>query len=107
MANIGRQIGVNIFTLMQNSDISREEMAEHLGYSTRDINRLIDGRMIISPNELRKIASFLGTSKEELMTSDNDNLIPELQYMKEFKNKDNLDSIMDLLDDYIELKESI
>ena len=107
MANIGRQIGVNIFTLMQNSDISREEMDEHLGYSTRDINRLIDGRMIISPNELRKIASFLGTSKEELMTSDNDNLIPELQYTKEFENKDNLDSIMDLLDDYIELKESI
>ena len=39
--------------------------------------------------------------------SNDDQLIPQLQYIKEFKNKDNLDHILDLLDDYIELKESI
>jgi len=34
-------------------------------------------------------------------------IIPQLQYMKEFENQDNLDHILDLLDDYIELKESV
>lgn len=29
MANVGRKLGVNIFTLMQNSGISREELAEN------------------------------------------------------------------------------
>ena len=28
MANTGRKIGVNIFTLMRNAGISREELAE-------------------------------------------------------------------------------
>lgn len=107
MANISRQMGANIFTMMQNSGISREDLAEHLGYSLRDVNRLIDGRLLTSPQEMKCIADFLHVKKSDLPKSNDDQLIPQLQYMKEFKNKDNLDHILDLLDDYIELKESV
>ncbi len=63
MANTGRKIGVNIFTLMQNAGMSRKELA--------------------------------------------DKFVPELQYMKEFSDPNNLDRILDLLDDYVELKEAM
>lgn len=73
----------------------------------RDVNRLIDGRLLISPNGMKQIADFLHVKKKDLLKANDDYLIPQLQYMKEFKNKDNLDQILDLLDDYIELKESV
>ena len=37
MANVGRKLGVNIFTLMQNSGISREDLAEKLRITHTEI----------------------------------------------------------------------
>ena len=105
MANIGRKLGVNIFTLMQNSGISREDLAVKLNYTYRDMCRILEGRVMLSPVEIEKIAGALGKTKKELLDFEADKLVPELQYMKEFNNTGNLDKILDLLDDYVELKE--
>ena len=105
MANIGRKLGVNIFTLMQNSGISREDLAVKLNYTYRDMCRILEGRVMLSPVEIEKIAGALGKTKKELLDFESDKLVPELQYMKEFNNTGNLDKILDLLDDYVELKE--
>lgn len=40
MANTGRKIGVNIFTLMQNAGISREELAEFS--DTNNLDKILD-----------------------------------------------------------------
>ena len=105
MANIGRKLGVNIFTLMQNSGISREDLAVKLNYTYRDMCRILEGRVMLSPVEIEKIAGALGKTKKELLDFEADKLVTELQYMKEFNNTGNLDKILDLLDDYVELKE--
>ena len=105
MANIGRKLGVNIFTLMQNSGISREDLAVKLNYTYRDMCRILEGRVMLSPVEIEKIAGALGKTKKELLDFEADKLVPELQYMKEFNNTGNRDKILDLLDDYVELKE--
>ena len=54
-----------------------------------------------------KMASLLKTTKSELINHESDSLVPELQYMKEFSNPDNLDKILDLMDEYVELREAI
>lgn len=105
MANVGRKLGVNIFTLMQNSGISREELAEKLNYTYRDMCRILEGKLMLPPVEIEKIAELFGKTKKELLSYEADKFVPELQYMKEFSNTDNLDKILDLLDDYVELKE--
>ena len=105
MANIGRKIGVNIFTLMQNAGISREELATKLNYSYRDMCRSIEGKLMLPPVELKKIAEFFGKTKQELLHYEADKFVPELQYMKEFSDTKNLDKILDLLDAYVDLKE--
>ena len=40
------------------------------------------------------------------MNLQSDRAVPELEYMKEFTNLDNLDLILDLMDEYIDLKEA-
>ena len=105
MANVGRKLGVNIFTLMQNSGISREDLAEKLNYTYRDMCRILEGKLMLPSVEIGKIAELFGKTKKELLSYEADKFVPELQYMKEFSNTDNLDKILDLLDDYVELKE--
>ena len=107
MANVGRKLGANIFTLMQDAEISREELAEKLNYTYRDMCRILEGRLMISPTEVERISKFFKKSKKQLLGYEADRVVPELQYMKEFSNMDNLDKILDLLDDYVELRESI
>lgn len=105
MANVGRKLGVNIFMLMQNSGISCEELAEKLNYTYRDMCRILEGKLILPPVEIGKIAELFGKTKKELLSYETDRFIPELQYLKQLSNTDNLDKILDLLDDYVELKE--
>lgn len=105
MANVGRKLGVNIYTLMQDSGISREDLAEKLNYTYRDICRILEGKLMLSPIEIEKVAELFGKTKKELLNYEADRFVPELQYMKEFSNTENLDKILDLLDDYVELRE--
>ena len=107
MANTGRKIGVNIFTLMRNAGISREELAEKLNYSYRDMCRILEGKLMLPPAEIRKIAEFFGITKQELLHYKADKFDPELQYMKEFSDTNNLDMVLDLLDEYVDLKEAM
>ena len=105
MANVGRKLGVNISTCMLEANISLDSFAKHLGYSIKDVWNVIEGKVIIPPVELDKIASFLKTTKGELINHESDNLVPDLQYVKEFSNPDNLDRLLDLMDEYVELRE--
>lgn len=107
MANAGRKLGVNIFTLMRNSGISREDLAQKMGYTYRDMCRVLEGKLLLTPTELAKVVELLGTTAEHLLHYESDKFVPELQYMKEFSDRDNLDKILDLLDEYVELKEAI
>lgn len=107
MANVGRKLGENISTCIQEADISLDSFAKHLGYSMKDVWNVIEGKVIIPPAELDKMASILKTTKSELINHESDSLVPELQYMKEFSNPDNLDRILDLMDEYVELREVV
>lgn len=107
MANVGRKLGVNIYTCMLEAKISPDSFARHLGYSIKDVWNVIEGKVMIPPAELDKIARLLKTTRGELINYESDCLVPDLQYMKGFSNPDNLDKILDLMDEYVELKEAV
>ena len=107
MANLGRKLGVNIMTSMQTSKVDLDSFAEQLGYSVKDVWNIIEGKVVIPPSDLERIASLLGTTKKDLIDRESDSLIPDLQYMKEFSDPENLDKILDLMDEYVELREAI
>lgn len=107
MANFGRRLGVNIYECMNQKGIRPEVFAERLQYSMKDVWNIIEGKVVIPPIEMNKIASFLNVPKKELLEYEAEAMLPDLQYMKEFDNLDNLDRILDLMDEYVELKEAI
>lgn len=107
MAGIGRKIGANIAMLMQETGMSIEKLATQLNFTIRDVYRLIEGRLLLPPKGLQCVADALGRTTEELMFYETNNILPELQYMKEFSDPANLEKVLDLLDEYIELKESL
>lgn len=107
MANVGRKLGVNIRAFMLEANISLDSFAKHLGYSIKDAWNIIEGKIIVPPIELERISNLLGTTKDDLINCKTDSLVPDLQYMKEFNNQDNLDRILDLMDEYVELREAM
>lgn len=52
--NFSRKLGIVIYVLMRSNGMNREELACLLNYSYRDVCRIIDGRLMLSPTELKK-----------------------------------------------------
>lgn len=107
MANICRKIGVNIYSFMQSKNITPDDLAKELDCPLKDIWNVIEGKVMIPPYEVERIAGVLGTTKENLVKYDSDRLAPNLAFMNEFSNPENLDRILDLMDEYVEIQEAI
>ena len=61
---------------------------------------------MLPPRRIAELASALGTTKHDLLNLETDKAVPELEYMKEFTDLENLDTVLDLIDEYIDLKEA-
>ncbi len=107
MANLYRKIGVNVYTFMQKAKLTPEELAKRMSYSLKDVWNVIEGKVMIPPAEINKLASMLGVTKEALVTNEPERLVPNLEFMKEFSNPDSLDRVLDLMDEYVEIREAI
>ena len=59
----------NIKLLMKKHDISRKDLSEILGYSDNDIDRLLDGELLIHPDDLKKMAELFGVTRHQLMNN--------------------------------------
>ena len=107
MANLCRKIGANVYAFMQKSNLTPEIIAERMSYSVKDVWNVIEGKVMIPPAEIERIAELLGVKKEELITYNAEQLVPNLEFMNEFTNPDNLDKVLDLMDEYVEIREAI
>ena len=107
MANLNRRIGNNIYTSMKDNKISSEILAERMEYSIKDVWSIIEGKVMLPPSELEKIAGVLNTTKERLIDDQSDRLVPNLEFMHDFSNPDNLDKVIDLMDEYVEIYETV
>jgi hypothetical protein len=109
MEKISRNIGMGLYSILKEKKISVVEAARMIDYSDRDFRRIIEGRLFLSPRALEDIAAKFDTTAEYLIKfkPDANNLLPELEYNKDFTDKENLYKIIDLIDEYVELKEQM
>lgn len=56
----------NISRMIENNNMSYEQLAYLLNYNVLDIERLISGDLFLPPKELWKIANLFGITLEEL-----------------------------------------
>ncbi len=108
MTRISYNIGMGISSILEEKNISEEEAGKLVNLSFRDFRRIIEGKLFVSPKTLDEISQALGTTSERLISyKPNGKRVPGLEYNKEFSSEEHLYTIIDLLDEYIELKEQM
>ena len=100
-----RSIGNNIYNIMNQKSISTESLSEKTGFSTNDIERIFNGRLILSYNDLKDVSEILNVDIEEILKITDEN--PFTHCNGEFKDIENREKILDIIDSYIDVVEMV
>ena len=101
-----RIIGNNINLIMKRKGFTRNQLAEKLGILEEDILRIMSGRLLLTGNEIKKVADILEVKPQELVEEKNNEEYKELIHcMGRFDRIENVDVILDYIDTYITLAE--
>ena len=100
-----RNIGYIIHLLTEKYK-KKDELCNKLGFNEYDYNRLINGRLSITPNQLQLIAEILLITPQEILNYRNkDGYSRLIHYRIPYKHQKNCDEILDIIDDYIDFTE--
>lgn len=105
MAAALRRLGSNIEKASRKTFKQIEEFANAINLSEKDVYRLFEGRLILSPVQLKVISEKVNTPLKELLDVSGKYTLVEC--MGSFKDEKNEDKILDLIDNYIDLIEAI
>lgn len=106
MASNLRLLGNNIKRMAEKNRLDTEELADACGFSLSDIHRVFEGRLLLTPVQICAIADTLKCSVNQLLVKP-EGFISYGECMGDFKNSENEDKILNIIDDYIDLVESV
>lgn len=96
-------IGSFIKLKMMEQNKSIQSLAEESGYSTKDIGKILDGRLFLSPKQIEEIAGILDLDINEMINCID---VDSIEYVGEFTKEENKDMLLDYIDRYVDLKEA-
>lgn len=88
---------------MMEQNKSIQSLAEESGYSTKDIGKILDGRLFLSPKQIEEIAGILDLDINEMINCID---VDSIEYVGEFTKEENKDMLLDYIDRYVDLKEA-
>lgn len=97
------KIGSFIKLKMMEQNKSIQSLAEESGYSTKDIGKILDGRLFLSPKQIEEIAGILDLDINEMINCID---VDSIEYVGEFIKEENKDKLLDYIDRYVDLKEA-
>ena len=97
------KIGSFIKLKMMEQNKSIQSLAEESGYSTKDIGKILDGRLCLSPKQIEEIAGILDLDINEMINCID---VDSIEYVGEFTKEENKDMLLDYIDRYVDLKEA-
>ena len=97
------KIGSIIKLKMMEQNKSIQSLAEESGYSTKDIGKILDGRLFLSPKQIEEIAGILDLDINEMINCID---VDSIEYVGEFTKEENKDKLLDYIDRYVDLKEA-
>lgn len=100
-----RRLGYNIEKASQKKYNTIEDFASAIDLSLKDTHRLFEGRIVLSPFQLKAISEKVDVPLKELL--DVSGRYTLVECMGSFKDKQNEDKVLDLIDNYIDLVEAI
>lgn len=105
-----RIVGNNCKLQLMKDNISKQQFADALGYSEYDIDKLCDGRLFTTEEDIEDIAKFFGIDTQKLYEElDAKEYVGDdfIHCMGQFKSISNREKILDILDMYCDLKEAL
>ena len=105
-----RTIGNNCRLLLNKRAVTEETFARTLGYSTLDVKRLMDGRLLTTDEDIQEIAKFFDVKAEYILTDHGKDVYSGpgfMHCMDEFTDGANEDKVLDIFDMYCDLKEML
>ena len=100
-----RRLGRNIEKASKDIYDNVEDFAKNADISTSDVYRLFEGRLILNPLKLKEISKVVKKPLCDLLNTDGEYVFVEC--MGNFKDKNNEDKILDIIDSYVDLVEAI
>lgn len=97
------KIGSFIKLKMMEQNKSIQPLAEESRYSTKDIGKILDGRLFLSPKQIEEIAGILDLDINEMINCID---VDSIEYVGEFTKEENKDMLLDYIDRYVDLKEA-
>lgn len=103
-----RSIGYTIDCLLDDNKELRDPLKVKLNISENELQRICAGRLTLSPNALHTVSDTLKYPFKDLIMSSNTDLYQRrLNCRTSFSNLDNCDKILDIIDSFIDIKESL
>lgn len=106
MSNL-RNIGYKIFLLANKAEDGKENICNSLNFSENDYNRLVTGRLSITPMQIKNIAELFSVDPIEILNYKNNDAYSKMVHcMSNFEKNENCDEILDIIDTYIDFVEA-
>ncbi|HHW02359.1 MAG TPA: helix-turn-helix transcriptional regulator [Thermoanaerobacterales bacterium] len=83
-------IGQNILTILNKKSLTQAALAEKLGWTRQEVNKIVHGRKNVTAQELKEISDALNVSMEELVKESavNENIEPIKLFMGQVSTKE-------------------
>lgn len=108
MSEKSRVFGNNMRVYLNKRGMKPEELAERLGYSAQEVNRMMDARLFLTMEEKEQIAAELGVTVETLYETQTDQIYENAgcyECRGGFSEPSNQKLIFDLFDTYCDIQE--
>lgn len=106
--NNSRIIANNIKLELKAHSMELSDFSNKIGFSLTDAKKLVEGRLFIPPFQLVKIADALGITKSQLIDNRGMEEYSSLIHnFRDFKNESNQELVLDLIDMYADLAETL
>lgn len=106
MANL-RNLGYKVRMLLKDNYTKKNELCEKLNFSEIDLDRLLYGRLALTPAQIKTVANVFSVEPESIVSYKNaDSYKDMLHCMSSFSSQENCDEILDIIDSYIDIKEA-
>lgn len=103
-----RMLGNMIQKLAQEQGKTLEDMSRLLECRTEQVRGVYKGLLFLSFSQLEKVAEYLGVTVNVLLEGDIDHYEKTVVHcVGEFTNPENREKILDIIDDYISLKNAV
>lgn len=103
-----RMLGNHICQLAKSKGLSELELSQTLGCEEYQVNSLIKGRAFATFSQIQKLSEKLDTSIESLLKGDEESYNSTVVHcMNKFKNNENREIILDIIDDYIDIVDAL